>query len=186
MKILKWFGLTTLSSLNDIENKFNEVDTRNKEYQKLISDLTKVISEYDEIPKPSVEYADYKKDERNNRYNKEIFYEWYSIYLSNQYAAFKLRRLSKHPHLLKAFMVAIGTFNWESVRLHMEETKWCWNDKTVSPTIDELIDCVITLIPENGFDSPNGVSSGGFTVKLYYENEKPICNITFNATLKYY
>ena len=55
IKVLNWLGLTTL--LN-----YLEIEDRAKEYHKLISDLTLAISEYEDKPKPTIEYSDYKKD----------------------------------------------------------------------------------------------------------------------------
>jgi hypothetical protein len=174
-KLLNWFWLTTLATLKEVEN-------RNKEYQKLISDLTTAISQYEEKPEPSVEFSDYKPEEkRTGFFNKELFDEWYSIYCRNQYQAFQLRQLSKHPHLLNAFMMEFSSFDWESVRSYMEETNWYWGNKLVSPTINELKDCVITLIHSGDFDKVgSGWSSGGFTVELYYENCEAICKIKFD------
>jgi hypothetical protein len=64
----------------------------------------------------------------------------------------------------------------------MKSVNWFWSDNKISPTIKELKDCVITLIPENNFDwVGNGVSSGGFKVTLYYnENGEAVCKIEFN------
>ena len=78
-------------------------------------------------------------------------------------------------------MNEFGSFDWESIRLYMEENEWFWKDKSVSPTIEEMKDCVITLIPESNFDYiGNAISSGGFKVTLYYdENGKAICKIEF-------
>jgi hypothetical protein len=173
-KFLNWFGLTTLTT-------YREMEDRAKDYHKLISDLTAAIAEYESKPKSTVEYKDYKPYEHGSSFNKKLFDEWYSIYCKNQYQAYKLRQLSKHPHLLNAFMNEFGSFDWESIHLHMEENNWFWHDNSVSPTIEEMKDCVITLIPENRFDTiGNAVSSGGFTVSLYYdENCNSICKIEF-------
>ena len=64
----------------------------------------------------------------------------------------------------------------------MKSVDWFWSKKFESPTIEELKDCVITLIPDDNFDYVgNGVSSGGFTVSLYYnENGEAVCKIKFN------
>lgn len=173
-KILNALGLTTLSN-------YREIEDRAKDYHKLISNLTLAISEYDSLPTPEVEFKDYKSDEHGNFFNKKLFNEWYSIYRRNQYQAYKLRQLTKHPHLLNAFMNEFGSFDWESIRSYMEENEWFWKDKSVSPTIEEMKDCVITLIPESNFDYiGNALSSGGFKVTLYYdENGKAICKIEF-------
>jgi hypothetical protein len=78
-------------------------------------------------------------------------------------------------------MNEFGSFDWESVRLYMEETSWFWSDNMEAPTIEEMKDCVITLVPESNFDSiGNAVSSGGFKVTLYYEDCNSICKIEFN------
>jgi len=174
-KFLNWFGLTTLTT-------YREMEDRAKDYHKLISDLTAAIAEYEGKPKADVEYLDYKPNEHGSSFNKKLFDEWYSIYCKNQYQGYKLRQLSKHPHLLNAFMNEFGSFDWESIILHMEENNWFWSDNSVAPTIEELKDCVITLIPENRFDTiGNAVSSGGFTVSLYYgEDCNSICKIKFN------
>ena len=173
-KFLNWFGLTTLTT-------YREIEDRAKDYHKLIVDLTAAIAEYETKPKADVEYRDYKPNEHGSSFNKKLFDEWYSIYCRHQYEAYKLRQLSKHPHLLNAFMNEFGSFDWESVRLYMEETSWFWSDNTEAPTIEEMKDCVITLIPENNFDTiGNAVSSGGFKVTLYYEDCNSICKIEFN------
>lgn len=179
-KILNALGLTTLSN-------YREIEDRAKDYQKLISNLTLAIAEYETKPTPEIEFKDYKSDEHGNRFNKKLFDEWYSMYCRNQYGAYKLRQLTKHPHLLYAFMNEFGSFDWESIRSYMEENDWFWKDNSASPTIEEMKDCVITLIPESNFDCiGNAVSSGGFIVKLYYdESGKSICNINFNKNGKY-
>jgi hypothetical protein len=181
MKFLSWFNLTTLSN-------YSEIEERAKDYKKLISTLSLAVSEltlalehYESKPKPEVEFKDFKNDVYGERYSAEKFDEWYSIYQRNQYAAYKIRLLSNHPHLLIAFLNEFSSFDWEKVRSHMHKTKWFWGRKKESPTIDELKDCVITLIPENDFDNQlNAISSGGFTVSLYYdENKNAVCKINF-------
>ncbi len=176
MKILNWFGLTTLSN-------YREIEDRATDYHKLISDLTSAIAEYDYQPKPQVEYNDYKIDKPSKiGFDRELFNEWYSIYCRNQHQAYKIRLLTKHPHLLNAFMVEFGSFDWESISSYMKSIDWFWSDNKISPTIKELKDCVITLIPDGNFDYVgNGASSGGFTVSLYYnENDEAVCKIKFN------
>jgi hypothetical protein len=176
IKILNWFGLTTLSN-------YREIEDRATDYHKLISDLTLAIAEYDNQPKPEVEYIDYKIDKKSKvGFDRELFNKWYSIYCRNQHQAYKIRLLTKHPHLLNAFMVEFGSVDWESVSSYMKSVNWFWSDNKTSPTIKELKDCVITLIPENNFDwVGNGISSGGFKVSLYYnENGEAVCKIEFN------
>jgi hypothetical protein len=175
-KFLSLFGLTTLSN-------YREIEDRAKEYHKLISDLTLAIAEYEDKPKPSIEYSDYKKTKQSKSgFDSELWNEWYSIYCRNQYAAYKIRQLTKHPHLFIAFMNEFGSFDWESTYSYMKSVDWFWSKKFESPTIEELKDCVITLIPDDNFDYVgNGVSSGGFTVSLYYnENGEAVCKIKFN------
>lgn len=175
-KILNWFGLTTLTT-------YREMEDRATDYHKLISSLTSAIAEYEDKPKPQVEFLEFKKDEQSKyKFDKHLFDEWYSIYCRNQYQAYKIRQLTKHPHLLNAFMVEFGSFDWDSVSKYMEETNWFWNDKGRTPTLDELKDCVITLIPDGSFDYVgNALSSGGFKVTLYYDGEcKPVCKIEFD------
>lgn len=173
-KLLKWFGLTTL-------NEFNELNNRTNEYMKLVSDLTKAINEYEELAPPTLKYSDYKPEEHGTSFNNKLFDEWYSIYRRNQYKAHKLRKLSKHPHLLNAFMVEFGNFDWISIRDYMNEVNWFWGEKLESPGITDLMSCVIELIPDDGFDYVgNAMSSGGFTVELYYDNCESICKITFD------
>ena len=174
LNILRSIGLARLSTLNEVEK-------RNREYLKLISDLTKAVAEYENIPEPTVDFKNYKPEEHGNSFNDKLFDEWYSLYRRNQYEAFKIRKLCKHPHLLNVFMNEFGSFDWESVRSYMEEVNWFWGKKLMTPTIEDLKDCVITLIPDNDFDYVgNAMSSGGFTVTLYYENCESICKITFD------
>lgn len=172
-KILNWFGLTTLTT-------YREIEDRAKEYHKLISDLTLAISEYEAKPKPVVDYLDYN----SNGYTKESFDKWYDIYCRNQYESFKIRQLSKHPHLLKAFMTEFGNFDWESIADYMKKVNWFWSDNKVSPTVSQLQGCVITLILEDNFDYiGNACSSGGFKVTLYYdEYTNPVCKIEFDKS----
>jgi hypothetical protein len=173
-KILNWLGLTTLV-------EFNELNNRTNEYMKLVSDLTKAINQYEELAPPTLKYEDYKPEQHGIGFNKELFDEWYSIYRRNQHQAHKLRKLSKHPHLLNAFMVEFGNFDWVSVRDYMEEVNWFWGNKLESPRIEDLMNCTIELIPDNNFDFVgNAMSSGGFTVALYYDNCEAVCKITFN------
>jgi hypothetical protein len=175
LNILRAFGLAKISALNEVEK-------RNREYLKLISDLTKVVAEYETMPEPTVEFKNYKPELNvDGVFNQDLFDEWYSLYRRNQYEAFKMIKLCKHPHLLNAFMNEFGSFYWESVSSYMEETNWFWSKNLTSPTIEQLKDFVITLIPEGNFDYVgNAMSSGGFTVELYYEECKSICKITFN------
>lgn len=175
LNILKAFGLTKISTLNEVEK-------RNREYLKLISDLTKAVYEYEKLPEPKVEFKNYKPELHSGvGFNQELFDEWYSLYRKNEYEAFKILKLCKHPHLLNAFMNEFSSFDWDSVCSYMEETNWFWGKNFTSPTIEELKDCVITLIPESDFDFVgNAMSSGGFTVTLYYEECKPICKIIFD------
>jgi hypothetical protein len=174
LNILRAFGLAKISTLNEVEK-------RNREYLKLISDLTKAVAEYENMPEPTVDFKEYKPEEHGHSFNRNLFDEWYSIFRRNQYEAFKIRQLCKHPHLLNAFMNEFGSFDWESIRAYMEETNWVWGGKLTSPTIEDLKDTVITLIPDDDFDYVgNAVSSGGFTVSLYYEDCKAICKITFD------
>lgn len=175
IKFLNWFGLTTLST-------YREIEDRAKDYHKLICDLTIGIAEYESKLKPEVEFVDYKSDERDgSEFNKKLFDEWYSIYCKNQYQAYKIRQLIKHPHLLNAFMNEFSSFNWSDIYLYMEENKWFWDDGDKIPTIEELKDCVITLIPENDFNYiGNNSSNAGFKVILYYNVDgEAICKIEF-------
>ena len=176
IKVLNWLGLTTL--LN-----YLEIEDRAKEYHKLISDLTLAISEYEDKPKPTIEYSDYKKDKHSEiGFDVQLWDEWYSKHCRNQYVAYKMRQLTKNPHLFMAFMNEFGSFDWESPYSYMKSVDWFWSRKSESPTIEELKDCVITLIPDGDFNHvDNGLSSGGFTVSLYYnENSEAVCKIKFN------
>jgi hypothetical protein len=179
LNILRAFGLAKISTLNEVEK-------RNREYLKLISDLTKAVAEYEKMPEPTVEFKNYKPELNvDGVFNQDLFDEWYSLYRRNQYEAFKMIKLCKHPHLLNAFMNEFGSFDWESVRSYMEETNWFWSKNLTSPTIEQLKDCVITLIPEDNFDwVGNAISSAGFTVELYYNECEPVCKISFDKRNK--
>ena len=175
-KILNWFGLTTLST-------YREIEDRATDYHRLISDLTSAIAEYESKPKPDIEFSEYKKDKQSElRFDKHLFDEWYSIYCRNQYAAYKMRQLTKHPHLFMAFMNTFSSFKWESNVRQMKKENWTYQDRVEIPTVSELKDMVITLIPDNDFDYiGNAWSSGGFKVSLYYdEYNNPVCKIEFN------
>lgn len=174
IKILNWFGLTTLTT-------YREIEDRAKDYHKLISNLTSALAEYENKPTPSLEFTEFKKDKPSDEKFKVLFDEWYSIYCRNQYQAYKIRQLTKHPHLLNAFMLEFSSFDWNSVSEYMEKTNWFWNDNDRIPTLAELKDCVITLIPDGSFDHVgNALSSGGFKVALYYDNDcNPVCKIEF-------
>ena len=64
----------------------------------------------------------------------------------------------------------------------MKKENWTYQDRVEIPTVSELKDMVITLIPDNDFDYiGNAWSSGGFKVSLYYdEYNNPVCKIEFN------
>ena len=68
-KILNWFGLTTLST-------YREIEDRATDYHRLISDLTSAIAEYESKPKPDIEFSEYKKDKQSElRFDKHLFDE---------------------------------------------------------------------------------------------------------------
>ena len=181
-KILSWFGLTTLARLNAVE-------TRNNEYLKLMSDLTKALAAYEKYenkPEPEVEFINYRNPEKQTKtsgFDNELFAEWYDIYCRNQYQAYKIRKLTRHPHLLVAFLNEFSSFDWESVRKYMEEVNWGYGELQVVPTVERLKDCVITLLPddESHYLYSGEIASGGFYVDVYYEEDtcKAVCTIKF-------
>lgn len=113
--------------------------------------------------------------------------EYYDKYCRCQYQAFMLRSLSLEPYMLNAFMMKFSQVDWQKIAEVMKDSNWCWNDKDRTPTIDEIKDRVITLLPLRDYDSvDNGRSSGGFDVTLYYnENKEPVFDIIFDGH-KYY
>ncbi len=136
--------------------------------------------------KPEMTYQEYRKsigsnDSISTHLGKQNWNDYYNKYHRDQHIAFKIRSLTKHPHLLVAFLNEFSSFDWVDVMNYMKSVNWMWSDNECTPTIKELKDCVITLIPEDDYDNINNcIMSGGFEVFLYYLNGKSVCNIKFN------
>lgn len=176
-KILKFFGLITLTEYNlkvNIEKKLNDT----------LADLAQAQIDMWAQEKPAMTYQEYLKSIGTDYYTaaktKDIWNDYYSKYHRDQYEAFKIRNLTKHPHLLNAFLNEFGSFDWVKVRDYMKSANWTWNDHDRTPSVEELKDCVIALIPADDYDNTNNcVMSGGFYVSLYYLDGKPVCKIEF-------
>lgn len=196
--ILNKIGLTTLKSqaetvnyLLDIEKR---LDSENKEKDETIHELKlnyNKLFNWD-LFVPELSFKEYqilvgKEKLPLGKEWSELHNEYYDKYCRSQYQAFILRSLSLEPYMLTAFILKFSHVNWQKIADIMKESNWCWSSKDRTPTIDELKDCVITLIPLNSYNSVgNSISSGGFEVSLYYnENKEPICNITFDGQTYY-
>lgn len=171
-----------------------------KETEVVVNDLIKSQEQLDLKYKKLFDWTLYEKElktfmdwrkEKNIKIDTldiewhKVFNSWYNTFRRNEYQAFKIRSLSMHPDLLNAFLLQFSSFDYEDVRKYMEEVNWFWNDGEKTPTIEELKDCVINLIPLIGYENENcGVMSGGFTVKLCYKNNKAFCEILFDKNLK--
>lgn len=183
MQILKKLGLVKISEqeayIKSLEenNKFLEV-----RYNKLFNwDL-----EQQDIPS----YQQYKRENQiplYEIYNINYFREYYKKYHTCEYQANRIRNLSMHPKLLNAFLMELTKFDFQEIATYMSEVSWTWNDNDRTPTIEELKDCVITLLPMDDYENKeNAFSSGGFTVNLFYKNNGDgFCKITFNKAEKY-
>jgi hypothetical protein len=109
---------------------------------------------------------------------KEVFDLYYATCRMHEYQAYKIMTLCKEPDLLNAFLLEFSSFNWVEVEQYMKSVNWYWKDNKRTPTIDELKDCVITLL-NTDYVSDGACMSGGFHLYLYYKDKLPICKILF-------
>jgi len=178
MKILEIFGLTTLKKYDE---KVDELVLAIARQNIAETKLNNVFAEN----KPTVEFATYRKELGRKEFDREFWdvdwYAYYDKYHRDEYEAYKIRNLSKHPHLLNAFLCEFGSYDWNRVEAYMKKVDWKWSDKSHTPTVEELKDAVITLIPFDGYESnKNMVQSGGFSLSLFYkEDGSPYCKIDF-------
>ena len=176
-RILNFFNLISLTEYNlkvDTEKKLNDS----------LAALTQAQINMWAQEKPKMTYDEYLKSIGTDYFTaaktKDVWNNYYNKYHRDQYQAFKIRNLTKHPHLLHAFLNEFGSFDWVKVRDYMKSVNWTWSDHDLTPTIEELKDCVIGLIPCDNYDNTeNDLMSGGFYVSLYYLEGKPVCKIEF-------
>jgi hypothetical protein len=161
-KLLLYFGWVKKQPLDE---KIIELEAKIKDYEKMF--------EGDIVPK--ITFQEYTRN--NNKSWNENFSDYYELYHRKEHSAYKIRMLSLTPQFLDVFIRALCKFDFEAARKHMEDENWKWADEKTTPTINDLINCVITLTPSNG--EPTEISSGGFTVKFGYENNKAFCGIKF-------
>lgn len=184
-KILSFLGLSTRSTEL---NLLSQIDNLKKEKESL--DLILAKQEDCGLFVPEMTYQEYiigKETQKNGFFDSKLHSAYYDVYHQNQHEAFKVRKLCKEPHLLHAFLLEFSSFDWESVRAYMAEVNWTWGrTHGVTPTIEQLKECVITLIPEDGYEHlTNKHSSGGFEVSLFYKGNEAICKIWFDKKLAY-
>lgn len=173
-ELLQKCGLYTESKVDELINKSMELSDK---YNDLFTNK-KV--------KPT--YPTFEQFSPEPKFNNAEFYKWWDKYAGPEHDAVKLRKISLNPNLLKAFMLAFGTFNWAEVYVFMVNTNWIYSNRNNTPTIAELQSIVIELLPLDGFknkqgepDKNNTISSGGFSVTAYTEdNENYIVNIEFS------
>lgn len=191
--ILNKIGLTTLKYQAETYNYLLDIEKRLViEKNQSIDNFKEIELKYNKLFNwdlfvPELTFNEYKIliGKENAKLGKEwseLHDKYYLKYHRNQYQSFKLRSLSLEPNMLNVFMLKFSSINWDKIAKMMKESNWHWHDNDKSPTIDELKDCVITLIPLNRYDYiGNATSSGGFQVELYYNiNKEPICNIIWN------
>ena len=183
--ILNFFGLTTLKNqtnelqkLTDLNTSLkSELDNSKLEYDKLFDFKLKEKDIIDFETFCSNNNIDQLKISGSKKWS-EIFYLYYAKYRRNEYQAYKIRTLCQEPDLLNAFLLEFSSFNWQEVEQYMKSVNWHWKDNDRTPTIDELKDCVITLLTTD-YISDGACSSGGFYLYLYYKEKLPICKIFF-------
>lgn len=183
-KILKYFGLSLKSDYDSLIKVNKQLENEIREKDEVLNSL-----ETFENFKPEVSYNNYVEQHNNggkNKYcfNSKLFQEFYDKYHRKQHQAFIIKKLAhKDPNMLNVFLMEFSNFDWESVHNYMKEVGWKWRHQENSPTIEELKNCVITLI---NFDfKPNsGMESGGFKVNLgYKEGDIPFCKIEFDKKI---
>ena len=197
LPILNFFGLTTLKDQADTVNHLlqieRELDEKRKAAEEELYRLKQKdnnLFNWDIISGKIISYEDYKNE--NNilpgRFDNVIWRHYYDKTHRNPHQAYKMRLLTLNPDMLNAFMTAFAAFNWQEVADYMERTNWFWSDRKRSPTVQELQDCVITLLPNNieelkDHTKESGWSSGGFEVCLFYKDNKATCKIKFDKTI---
>jgi hypothetical protein len=195
-RIFAFFGFVPVTSLvtakADLELATKALEEKTLEYNKLFDpDLIEMEMTYNEYALAN------GRTLLGGLYNTQLFLEYYDKYKRNQYAAYKMRCLCSQPPLFAAFMLEFSKFDWEGTCKYMNSVNWNW-DKNRPLTTADLIDCVITLLPD--FVSTNnkrqrlfdfnklvaGGSTGGFTVLVGYKDadlSSPYCTIEFDKTL---
>jgi hypothetical protein len=159
---------------------------------KAVKDLELLTIEYDklfnhDLFKPEIEFTEYLKS--LGKENLKISTEWnmlhdeyYNKYYKCQYQANRLRILSLEPKLLTAFLNEFSSIDYQKIHDYMVNVNWTYKSRDKLPTIDELKDTIISLIPTKDYYSENNeISTGGFSVNLYYDKDKnPVCKIIFS------
>lgn len=173
-KILKFFGLTTLKNLKIEQDKNQLLIEENQQLKQQYNNLF----DFDCF-KPKITYAQYCNELNTNpQLNKKLWNDYWDLYYKDNETAFKLRKLSLEPKLLSEFLYKFSNFHWSQVYVIMKNMNWKWRDSENTPTISELKDCVISLIDTSDYTLNGYVESGGFKVKVCYdENQQPIYNI---------
>jgi hypothetical protein len=190
-KILNFFGLTTLKRFNNMyETMRGNVDHYKLEKLEWFNRYRKLFNW--ELNKPEIDFQEYEKKVGRKKegwgFDNELFSEWYDKHRRDEYMAFKVRQLCQHPHLLKVFMLAFSNFDWKSAQEHMVKLDWHWKGggKDRVPSIDEVKMHIFTLISTDHLDRDGGVSSGGYELALWNDEEKgDSCRITFKDSNGY-
>lgn len=192
LTILNFFGLTTLKNQaaelkKVIDSTATELAEKELVYKKLVEEelCYKKLFDWKLKQNEILSFEDYCTNNGIDRSRldknwNDTFHSYYDKYNRKPYQSYKIINLCKHPDLLNSFLLSFSSFDWEKIEKYMASVNWCWSDKKTTPTISDLKDCVITLIPTDGFEEENNtISTGGFSVNLHYKDGEAICKITF-------
>lgn len=142
--------------------------------------LTAEIS-FTEFKKREMDTLDPKYDPWNLYWRK---------YYSDAHLAYYLRKLSKHPDVIKPFFEAFANFSWVGTADYMRKVKWYWARNNTSPSVLDLHECVFGLLEsalveiEKTGITDSTVESGGFKVRVVRsQNKKTRVTIQFDKSL---
>ena len=191
-KILNFFGLTTLKEqavtvnylIKKEEELVNECDAKLLEYKKKFN--------WDFYETTLIEWNDWcdkNNIDKHSKWSDDKFNKYWSETRKFEYQAYKIRTISKYPKFLNAFLLELSNYDFKKDTEFFKEIGFKY-PRVEAMTVDELIDTVITLLPQD-FEGTNeivqGISSGGYEVCFYYEkdNPEPKCKIEFDKELFY-
>jgi hypothetical protein len=178
-KIFKKFGYMPI-----IEHKqaFDAAYRNHQKSEEYIADLFN----FDRF-KPERTYQEFCILSGKEKHVTNTFWsEYWNKYYRPKEIATHIHKLALEPLLLREFLYQFAAFDWAGTAKFMKETKWCYQNNKTSPTISELQAAVIVILPYDNFGSENNtISSGGFSVTLYYDENKPVCKIEFDKSLAY-
>jgi hypothetical protein len=132
-------------------------------------------------PKPYISYNDWYRNKYHEKStNTQAWNEYWDEVLKDEYFAWYIRKISRHPKFLVNLITEIQKFDFVKVSDYMKSVNWTWHDSKETPTTERMIDCIFTLAENlNTQNDKEGCESGGFCVKRMTD-DKAMITFTFS------